>query len=594
MSCPCTPTACSCTICDSHYDFTRQKWYTNLYDSSNEALLRSNVPATPLHIQSLHHNLKSALVELSKLDERILRIKSLLNHAEEHRSHLEKVVDDYRALVSPIRHLPYEVIREIFHHLVNCDPVVAHPATKLINGPWSLSHVCSLWRAVCLATPSLWSRIFFEYRRIDSKGPLQWFAPTGMSEIVDEGIRRAGRNTLCITITSDDEEMDEDKYDGRWIPTVVQRILSYSTRCHNLSIELRCEGDMEMMLDAAQSTKEHLRSDSESESLDSDDDSDNKGNNQAGPIPGTAEVLTYPFLRKISLTISPAYGTGTQSDRLWTLLTAAPHLAHVELSRLIFPPPKEGELSWETLILNGGSPYTSLRTSVCLAFLQQCPILTAYSVRNLSHGEGIPSHPIMRHDKLKDLQIQSVILLSHLTLPNLQSLVVKGTITSLSPLSEFISRSSPVTLHTLSLATDQDLGLFLKMVPSLKCLRVALSTKLGAGSLVALGIRFATGSSPDSDYDEPPLLSLLETLDISMDINFSLYTDFIKFVAEALVDIATSSRMRNSFLRFKLSGPRSWVHQERMQRGLETQLRSHEGVFREWVERNAKVYLFCG
>jgi hypothetical protein len=600
MSCPCTPTTCSCTICDLHYDFTRQKWYTSLYDPSNEALLQSNIPSTPLHIQSLQINLKSAVSELSKLDERILRIKSLLNNAEEHRSRLEKVVDDYRALVSPIRHLPYEVIREILDHSVGFDPVVAHPATKLINGPWSLSHVCGLWRAVCLDTPSWWSRISVEYRRVNYSGSLQWLTPTGMSKIIDEGIRRAGRNSLCIAITSADRRvMDGEEYDKRWIPAVVERILLYATRCHTLSVELLCKTDMGMILDAAilrHPTKEHSRSDSESEALDADDDSDNEGNDQAGPdpVPGTAGALTFPFLHKVSLTIPPlyAYGTDTWSDRLWTLLMAAPRLAHVELSRIGLPP-EERELSWETLILTVDSLYTSNQTSVCLAFLQQCPILTAYSVCN-GHDGGI--YPIVRHDKLKDLRIHVDTLLQHVTLPNLQSLVITATITSLSTLSNFISHSSlERALHTLALATDEDLGPFLKMISSLKCLRVALTTKLGVGPLVSLSTRFVAGSSITglSDSDETPLLSLLETLEISMDLDFMLNKESIKLVTEALVDIATSSRMRPNFLYFKINA-RYGLKQEWIQQMFERHLRNHEGVFLEWLERGAKVYLYSG
>jgi hypothetical protein len=104
--------------------------------------------------------------------------------------------------------------------------VASHPATKLIiNGPWPSSHR----KAVRLASPSLWAMISIQCRRTDSNGSPQWFRATKISETVDEGIRRAGRKSLCVTITSNDEEMDEDRYDGRWIPAVVQRIPSYAT-----------------------------------------------------------------------------------------------------------------------------------------------------------------------------------------------------------------------------------------------------------------------------------------------------------------------------------------------------------------------------
>ncbi|KAH6911028.1 hypothetical protein BKA70DRAFT_1269247 [Coprinopsis sp. MPI-PUGE-AT-0042] len=67
-------------------------------------------------------------------------------------------VADHRALISPIRHMPPDVLRNIFSH---CVP---HSAPEKVmqasEAPLLLAQICRHWRDLVISTPTLWSTIF--------------------------------------------------------------------------------------------------------------------------------------------------------------------------------------------------------------------------------------------------------------------------------------------------------------------------------------------------------------------------------------------------------------------------------------------------
>ncbi|KAF9054964.1 hypothetical protein BDZ89DRAFT_912749, partial [Hymenopellis radicata] len=75
-------------------------------------------------------------------------------------SHLQ----DAKSLIHPIRRLPSEILGEIFQH---CVPTWALRPPKDSQydsldprySPWTLSHVCHLWRHIVTTSPYLWSHL---------------------------------------------------------------------------------------------------------------------------------------------------------------------------------------------------------------------------------------------------------------------------------------------------------------------------------------------------------------------------------------------------------------------------------------------------
>lgn len=93
---------------------------------------------------------------LESLEERIAhcqyRLERLARDCEETRDSLET----HRALLSPIRQLPLEVLEEIFLHCVK-DQEFLTPTPQ--TPPLLLSSICKLWRGVAHSSPQLWSSI---------------------------------------------------------------------------------------------------------------------------------------------------------------------------------------------------------------------------------------------------------------------------------------------------------------------------------------------------------------------------------------------------------------------------------------------------
>ncbi|KAG7440585.1 uncharacterized protein BT62DRAFT_822915, partial [Guyanagaster necrorhizus] len=69
------------------------------------------------------------------------------------RSHAAVKLAKYRYFIAPIRRVPNEILSEIFSF--TCADM--SDSVDIVSGaPWVLSHVCSLWRSICLSSPRLW------------------------------------------------------------------------------------------------------------------------------------------------------------------------------------------------------------------------------------------------------------------------------------------------------------------------------------------------------------------------------------------------------------------------------------------------------
>ncbi len=70
---------------------------------------------------------------------------------------LYKLQGDYMTVLSPVRHLPFDVLAEICTHAQN-DEEDTH-IFDTASPPWSLAQVCHFWRGTVQGLPALWSNI---------------------------------------------------------------------------------------------------------------------------------------------------------------------------------------------------------------------------------------------------------------------------------------------------------------------------------------------------------------------------------------------------------------------------------------------------
>ena len=118
----------------------------------------------------LRHLLKS---NATPSDSEVIAIRALITDAEAsieeiHRrfpvrdhaskvieSQLLKSIDAHRALLSPVRYLPSEILQEIFYMYADN----SHSNVRIATMPWRLGHISHRWREIALCLPSLWDNI---------------------------------------------------------------------------------------------------------------------------------------------------------------------------------------------------------------------------------------------------------------------------------------------------------------------------------------------------------------------------------------------------------------------------------------------------
>ncbi|KAJ7437728.1 hypothetical protein FB451DRAFT_1570557 [Mycena latifolia] len=95
-------------------------------------------------------------LRLKLLDDKIADLQEALHKLADERSALSAYVDAHRALISPARRLPFDIIQEIFFA---CLPSHRNCVMSAAEAPVLLGRICSSWRAISLSTPRLWSRV---------------------------------------------------------------------------------------------------------------------------------------------------------------------------------------------------------------------------------------------------------------------------------------------------------------------------------------------------------------------------------------------------------------------------------------------------
>ncbi|KAJ7062758.1 hypothetical protein C8F01DRAFT_1135143 [Mycena amicta] len=122
--------------------------------SSVETLLYTN--AIPSDAESAHIRdfLAVATPQLQALEAEVSRLRELLTAATKQRDLQKELIEAHRALLSPVRRLPEDILRTIF---VSTLPVDRDTAMCADEGPLLLAQICKFWRHVSLTTPRLWS-----------------------------------------------------------------------------------------------------------------------------------------------------------------------------------------------------------------------------------------------------------------------------------------------------------------------------------------------------------------------------------------------------------------------------------------------------
>ncbi|KAF9265716.1 hypothetical protein L218DRAFT_859871, partial [Marasmius fiardii PR-910] len=89
--------------------------------------------------------------KLCALNNQIARLEETLERLKSTRNSLQAHISSHRALLSPFRRLPEDVVREVF---IRCS--TSHPIRSTKHAPLLLTMISKSWRQIALTTPCLW------------------------------------------------------------------------------------------------------------------------------------------------------------------------------------------------------------------------------------------------------------------------------------------------------------------------------------------------------------------------------------------------------------------------------------------------------
>ena len=159
-----------------------------------------------------------SLGEVDRIDSRIADLQAQLRSLAEERSVVEKSLNNYRTILSPIRRLPNDILDEIFYR---CLGTHRNPITSPREAPILLTHVCQRWRIAVLSSPRLWSAIHVTFSNAylskssiesitgmhvpqENVGDLESYASRVLKnrcEVVKEWLDRAANCPLSISMS---------------------------------------------------------------------------------------------------------------------------------------------------------------------------------------------------------------------------------------------------------------------------------------------------------------------------------------------------------------------------------------------------------
>ncbi|KAK0477487.1 hypothetical protein EDD18DRAFT_1210742 [Armillaria luteobubalina] len=125
-------------------------------------LLQCNESPTDAELSKFQETVKTAPGRLAELDEKIAQARKSLDALTLERIAIEADMGDAKALSSPVRRLPPDIVRAIcldtipspFEIMSTLD---SHSSLNHTKPPWTLSQVCRSWRSIIVTSSELWS-----------------------------------------------------------------------------------------------------------------------------------------------------------------------------------------------------------------------------------------------------------------------------------------------------------------------------------------------------------------------------------------------------------------------------------------------------
>ncbi|KAF8150224.1 hypothetical protein B0H34DRAFT_180458 [Crassisporium funariophilum] len=202
----------------------------------------TNYVPTDDEITQIEKLIQKPTLQLELLETRMEAMRSMLKQLELEHEVLLCAIQRYRALLSPMRRIPIDILQEVFTY---CVPSEHNASMCAEEAPILLTQVCSSWRQIALRTPRLWATIHIaitpkaqgsNFDPDDAKYPLMANHLSALRlAAVHKWLRRTGAAPLFISL-DDLEASPAHRYDSKLLNRFIDSAIAYSAQWKEISI----------------------------------------------------------------------------------------------------------------------------------------------------------------------------------------------------------------------------------------------------------------------------------------------------------------------------------------------------------------------
>lgn len=168
---------------------------------TSREFLDNNAPPAEIHISFLEEYLSRGTMRRTCIDSKIAILRAALDNMVAERDRLEADMRKHEGAISVMRRLPTEILSLIFSFVPTNQNLLDHRTTS--GGPWSISTVCSRWRSIALAQPSLWTDICLDFASVlDLHFGRKGFASSGKASKLEAHLERSAQLPLAVEFYS--------------------------------------------------------------------------------------------------------------------------------------------------------------------------------------------------------------------------------------------------------------------------------------------------------------------------------------------------------------------------------------------------------
>ncbi|KAJ7364912.1 hypothetical protein DFH08DRAFT_840291 [Mycena albidolilacea] len=199
---------------------------SSLTDSPFADRLNTNYIPSDSEIVEIRTLLAYPADELARVEARIEELEIALSQLKELRASLKTPIDAHRALISPWRHIPQDVLLAIFS---SCLPSEHNALIDPAEAPLLLGRICRNWRDVTYSTPVLWSSIHIPCLHYLRAPPNMI---SGLERTVEAWLERSSACPLSVSVFDDINY----KWNGVEKHPLILQLLPISRRLGHLTL----------------------------------------------------------------------------------------------------------------------------------------------------------------------------------------------------------------------------------------------------------------------------------------------------------------------------------------------------------------------